>query len=122
MADLTNTFVATHYGQATATATYGLQPLWYLVHGTGIGSADSTAGDGVTTLGNYSKAVNAIGGVASIAVLGTATADDFMVAVDNSFTGRGANDGATTLKSLIDAATGVTTTVTAKTLSGATFA
>lgn len=128
MADLTNTNVARNYGKVAAGAFYGYQPKFFLVAGTNVGTADSTDGAGVTTLGNFSKAVVALQAQASTVFVGPRADGGFVVAVDGPTAGAyvSANtdtDVAAKLQAIVRAATGVTgATVTEKTLALADFA
>ena len=127
MADLTNTNVARNYGKVAAGAFYGYQPKFFLVAGTNVGTADSET-NGVTTLGNFSKAVVALEAQASIVFVGPRADGGFVVAVDGPTAGAyvSANtdtDVAAKLQAIVRAATGVTgATVTEKTLALADFA
>ena len=127
MADLTNTNVARNYGKVAAGAFYGYQPKFFLVAGTNVGKADSET-NGVTTLGNFSKAVVALEAQASIVFVGPRADGGFVVAVDGPTAGAyvSANtdtDVAAKLQAIVRAATGVTgATVTEKTLALADFA
>ena len=129
MADLTNTNVARNYGKVAAGAFYGYQPKFFLVAGTNVGTADSTnESTGVTTLGNFSKAVVALEAQASVVFVGPRADGGFVVAVDGPTAGAyvSANtdtDVAAKLQAIVRAATGVTgATVTEKTLALADFA
>lgn len=128
MADLTNTNVARNYGKVAAGAFYGYQPLFLLIAGTNVGTADSTDGAGVTTLGNFSKAVVALQAQASVVFVGPRGNDGFVVAVDSATAGayvssNSDTDVAAKIQAIVRAATGVSgATATAKTLAVGDFA
>lgn len=127
MADLTNTQVGRNYGKVAAGAFYGYQPLFLLIAGTNVGTADSES-NGVTTLGTFSKAVVALEAQASVVFVGPRSNDGFVVAVDSATAGAyvSANtdtDVAAKIQAIVRAATGVSgATATAKTLTLADFA
>lgn len=99
-------------GTAQPGAFFGLQPRFFNVALTGVHTG-YTAVDSA-----FEKAVRGINAVASIVILGTPASGNFVVAVDNSFDGRGDASAAATLKSAIDAATGGNATITEVALSG----
>lgn len=88
-------------------AFYGYQPIWVKVAGTGIGT------QGID--GNWERAVRAVQTVAATVIIGTPTADAFMVVVDGNTANVGGVAGA------ILAATGITVTVTTATDLGTTL-
>lgn len=99
-------------GTAQPGAFYGLQPRFFNVALTGIHT-------GYTAVeSTFEKAVRGINSVASIVVLGTPASGNVVVAVDNSFGGRGTDSATDTLAAAIDAATGGTSTVTEVSLVG----
>lgn len=99
-------------GTAQPGALYGLQPRFFNVALSGVHT-------GYTAVeSTYEKAVRGISAVASIVILGTPASGNFVVAVDNSFGGRGNDSAEDTLAAAIDAATGGSSTVTEVALSG----
>jgi hypothetical protein len=120
-----------HGGVVAETLTGGYQTTYFLVTGTNIGTADTVDGTtGVITDGNFSKAIRALQLNATTVFIGPRGANGFVVGLD---TGSAAPTGpaydtdasptvAERLKAELDAATGVTTTVVAKTLALADFA
>ena len=99
-------------GTAQPGAQYGLQPRFFNVALSGVHTS-YTAVDSA-----FEKAVRGINSVASIVILGTPASGNFVVAVDNSFGGRGSDSATATLAAAIDAATGGSSTVTEVALSG----
>jgi hypothetical protein len=120
-----------HGGVVAETLHGGYQTSFFLITGTNIGTADSVNGTtGVITDGNFSKAIRALQLNATTVFIGPRGNDGFVVGLD---TGSAAPTGpaydtdasptlAERLKAELDAATSVTTTVTAKTLAVADFA
>lgn len=103
-----------------ATLTGGYQMTFLLIAGTNIGTADSGGGTTAITEGNFTKAIRALQTIATVVYVGDRNADKFVVAVDGATaqpTGP-AYDTDTTptvterVKAVLDAATGVTTTIT----------
>lgn len=110
-------------GLTVAGSFYGYDPLVFSVAGTGVGTADTASVDGVAafTPGNYSKAISAIQTQMSIVHLGAREDNGFVIMVDaataNAYvSGNGDSDVGAAIDALVTAATGVTTTVAAKTL------
>jgi len=66
----------------------------------------------------YHKTLRAISSEATIVMVGTPAADDLTVVLEGAYAGAGSTAAAAQLKAVIDAATGTTTTVTARTFSG----
>jgi hypothetical protein len=99
-------------GTAQPGAFYGLQPRFFNVALTGVHTG-YTAVDST-----FEKVVRGISTVASIVVLGTPASGNVVVAIDNSFGGRGSDSATATLAAAIDAATGGSSTVTEVVLSG----
>lgn len=103
-----------------ATLTGGYPMLFLKIAGTDIGSADTGGGTTAIVEGNFTKALRALQTVASTVYIGTRAANQFVVAVDGSTaqpTGPAYDTDATPtvaerVKAVLDAATGVTTTVT----------
>lgn len=111
MAEVTRTNGTTIPG-----AFYGLTPQFYTVALTGVHT-------GYTLVDSaFEKAVRGINSVASIVILGTPASGAFVVAVDDSFQGRGTDTAIATLKAAIDNATAGTSTVAAVALVGAALA
>ena len=107
------------------TLTGGYQLAWYEIAGTGFDTTPTIVNS------NFENAVRGIETVATVVVLGTPGASGFMVGVDSStFGGRGDSSGygltgvsdTDTLDAAVTAFTSISTTVTAKTISGLTFA
>ena len=116
-------------GLTTAGSFYGYTPAFYLVTGTNVGTADVASADGVAafTEGNFAKAIRAIQTQMSIVHIGETAANGFVVVVDapsaNAYaTSNADTDVAAAIKALVDTATGVTSTVAAKTLALAEWA
>jgi hypothetical protein len=116
-------------GLTTAGAFYGYTPTFYLITGTDVGTADVASVDGVAafTQGNASKAIRAIQTQMSIVFIGPLSDNGFVVAVDapsaNAYaTSNADTDVAAAIDALVTAATSVSTTVVAKTLTLANFA
>lgn len=116
--------IAKVHGSTAAGAFYGYQPLFLLISGTGVGTADTVSAAGLITLqGNFGKAVRAIQIAASVVFIGPRSDNGFIVAIDAATASdNNAADVATLVDANITAATGVSTTVTAKTLTLADFA
>ena len=96
------------------------QQTFIKITGTNVGTADSVNGTtGAITDGNFSKAIRAIQTIATTSWIGPRDNDGFLVMVDGATaqpTGPAYNSDATPtfaerLKIVLDAATGVTTTV-----------
>jgi hypothetical protein len=109
-----------HGGVVAGTLTGGLQMTFLKIAGTNIGTADSGGGTSAITEGNFSKAIRALQTVATTVYIGTRANDQFVVAVDGATaqpTGPAYDTDSTPtvterVKAVLDAATGVTTTVT----------
>lgn len=102
------------------TLTGGYQMVFLKVAGTNVGTAD-TGGSGVAIVeGNFTKAIRAIQTVATTVYIGTRANNQFVVALDGATaqpTGPAFNTDSTPtvaerIKAVVDAATGVATTVT----------
>ena len=110
-------------GGPAAGAFYGYQPTFYLVTGTNVGTADTGGAGSAIVEGNWSKALRAIATVGSIVFVGPRADNGFCVAVDvATATDNGEASVATRIDTVVSAATGVSTTVAAKTLTLADFA
>lgn len=118
------TIPRTHGSVSSATLHGGYQTSFFLVTGTNIGAAD-TGNDIIgLTDGNFTKAIRAIQSIATTVFIGPAAANGFVVGLDGATaqpTGPAFDTDTTPtvaerLKSVLDTATGVTTTVAAKTL------
>jgi len=95
------------HGTVLAGAFYGYAPLFVLVEGVNVG---------VTGIdGNFERAVRALQTVAATVIIGTPTANEFMVVVD----GNTANLDA--VEEAVEAATGLAVTVTSATDLGTTL-
>lgn len=98
----------------------GYQMTFLKVAGTGVGTADSVGAGGAITDGNFAKAIRAIQSIATTVYIGTRADNQFVVALDGATaqpTGPAYDTDSTPsvaerIKAVIDAATGVTTTVT----------
>jgi hypothetical protein len=119
-----------HGGVVAETLHGGYQTSYFLVTGTNVGTADTVGAGGAITEGNFQKAIRAIQLNASTVFVGPRGNNGFVVGLD---TGSAAPTGpaydtdasptvAERLKAVLDTATGVTTTVVAKTLALADFA
>lgn len=119
-----------HGGVVAETLTGGYQMTWLTVAGTNVGTADSGGAGTAITEGNFTKAIRAIQTVATTVYIGPRADGGFVVALDGATaqpTGPAYDtDGSPTvaerIKAVVDAATSVTTTVTAKTMAFAEFA
>lgn len=98
----------------------GYQQTFLKITGTNVGTADSVNGTtGAITDGNWTKAIRAIQTIATTSWLGPRADDGFLVMVDGATaqpTGPAYNTDSTPtvaerIKAVVDAATGVTTTV-----------
>ncbi len=97
----------------------GYQMTFLKVTGTGVATADSVGAGGAITDGNFAKAIRAIQTVATLVWIGTRADDGFVVAVDGATaqpTGPAYDTDSTPtvterVKAVVDAATGVTSTV-----------
>jgi hypothetical protein len=108
----------------------GYQTSYFLITGTNVGTADAGGSGTAITEGNFSKAIRAIQTVATTVFIGPRADGGFLVGLDGATaqpTGPAFDTDATPtvaerLKDVVDTATGVTTTVTLKTLALAQFA
>jgi hypothetical protein len=96
---------------------YGYTPVILKVAGTGVGSADTVAGDGTITLGNFSKAIRAIELAASVVYIGTRANNQFVVIIDGPsasayVSANSDTDVAAAIAARVQSATSVSTTVT----------
>ena len=130
MTQALGTIQRVHGSPAANTLHGGYQTTYVLITGTNIGTVDTGGGTTAIVEGNYSKAIRAIQTLAITVFIGPATAGGFVVGVDGATaqpTGPAYDTDATPsfeerLKAVLDAATGVTTTVAVKTLALADFA
>ena len=98
---------------------YGYSPSVVKVYASNVGTADSGGSGTAITEGNFTKAIRAIQTIANIVFIGTRGDDGFLVIVDAPTaqpTGPAYDTDASPtfaerLKAVLDAATGVTTTV-----------
>ena len=119
-----------HGGVVAETLTGGYQMTWLTVAGTNVGTADSGGAGSAITEGNFTKAIRAIQTIATTVYIGPRADGGFVVALDGATaqpTGPAYDTDSTPtvaerVKAVVDAATSVTTTVTAKTLAFAEFA
>ena len=116
-------------GLTTAGSFYGYDPLILKIAGTAVGTADVASADGVAafTEGNFSKAIRAIQTQMSIVHIGARADNQFVVMVDaataNAYVSANTDvDVAAAVDALVTAATSVSTTVAAKTLTLAEWA
>ena len=113
-----------HGGVTAETLHGGYQTSFFLIEGTNIGTADSGGGTSAITEGNFSKSIRAIQTIATTVFIGPRANGGFVVGLDGATaqpTGPAydTDTGPTVaerLKAVLDDATGVTTTVTLKTL------
>ena len=110
-------------GLTTAGSFYGYDPIILKITGTGVATADTASVDGVAafTEGTLSKAIRAIQTQMSIVHIGERADNLVCVMVDgataNAYVSANSDtDVAAAVKALVDAATGVTSTVTEITL------
>lgn len=97
----------------------GYQQTFLKITGTGIGTADSGGSGSAIVEGNWSKSIRALQTVATTVWIGPRADNGFLVAVDGAtaqpdgpaYDTDGTPDVATRVKAVLDAATGVTTTV-----------
>ena len=102
---------------------YGLQPVILKVAGTGVGNADTGGSGAAIVEGNYTKAVRAIGRLASIVYLGTRANNQFVVILDkasaNPYVSANTDtDLAAAVDAVVEAATGLSGAVTVTDISG----
>ena len=108
-----------HGSPAAGTLHGGYQMTFLKITGTDIGTTDTGGGTTAIVEGNYTKALRALQTVATTVWIGPAEANGFVVAVDGATaqgTGPAFNSDesptvAERVKIVLDAATGVTTTV-----------
>jgi len=105
-------------GTTQAGSFYGYQPLFLLITGTNVGTADTQPGGGVAiTEGNFTKAIRAIETIGSIVIIGARADNGFVVALDGATASdNGEASVAARVDTVVTAATGVSTTVAVKTL------
>lgn len=124
MTQALGTIQRVHGSAAAGTLHGGYQTSFFLVTGTDIGTADTGGGTTAIVEGNYSKAIRAIQTIATTVFIGPAVANGFVVGVDGATaqpTGPAYDTDASPsfaerLAAVLLANTGVTATVTAKTL------
>jgi hypothetical protein len=130
MTQALGTIQRVHGSPAAGTLHGGYQQVFLLITGTNIGTTDTGGGTTAIVEGNYTKALRALQTVATTVFIGPAGANGFCVALDGATaqpTGPAYDTDATPtvaerVKAVLDAATGVTTTVAVKTLALADFA
>lgn len=130
MTQALGTIQRVHGNPAAGTLHGGYQQVFLLITGTNIGTTDTGGGTTAIVEGNYTKALRALQTIATTVFIGPAGANGFCVAVDGATaqpTGPAYDTDATPtvaerVKAVLDAATGVTTTVAVKTLALADFA
>jgi hypothetical protein len=119
-----------HGGVVAETLTGGYQTTYLLITGTNVGTADTGGAGSAITEGNFTKAIRALQTVATTVFIGPRGDNGFLVGLDGAtaqptgpaFDTDGSPTVAERVKAVLDTATGVTTTVTAKTLALAQFA
>lgn len=135
MTQALGTIQRVHGNPAADTLHGGYRTTFLLITGTNIGTTD-TGGGSLNDLpnpiveGNYTKAIRALQTVATTVFIGPASANGFCVGLDGMTaqpTGPAYDTDASPtvaerVKAVLDAATGVTTTVAVKTLTLADFA
>jgi hypothetical protein len=116
--------IARVHGTTAAGSFYGYQPLFLLITGTNVGTADTLDGNGlITAEGNFTKAIRAIQQAASIVIIGARSNNGFVVALDGATASdNGASSVAQRIDDVVTAATSVSTTVAVKTLTLAEWA
>ena len=108
----------------------GLQTVYLLIGGTNVGTADTGGAGTAITEGNWSKSIRAVQTIATTVFIGPRADNGFLVGVDGATaqpTGPAYDTDATPtvaerMAAVVTAATGVTATVTVKTLALADFA
>lgn len=112
------------HGGAEAGTFHGLPSKFFTIAATNVGTADTVDSDGlITAEGNFTKTMKAVNSVASVVYIGEREDNGLTIAIDNSYDGN--NDPETDaeeLKSVIDDATGLSVTVTEKTMAYSEFA
>lgn len=121
-------------GNTVATSVYGLAPRYFKIETGNVSLGNTSTANTTAYYGlpgsNFEKAVFAVGSVASIITLGAPANNGniFVVQVDNTFDGRGADDAKTTLQNVVSnalpTANAITVTESAGFVAGAfdTFA
>ena len=110
-------------GNPAAGSFYGYQPLYLLITGTNVGTADTGGAGSAIVEGNWTKALRAIQTVGTIVTVGPRANDGFVVALDTATASdNGEASVAARVDTVVTAATGVATTVAVKTLALADFA
>ena len=130
MTQALGTIQRVHGSPASGTLHGGYQTTFLLITGTNIGTTDTGGGTTAIVEGNYTKALRALQTVATTVFIGPAGANGFCVGLDGATaqpTGPAYDTDSTPtvaerVKAVLDAATGVTTTVAVKTLALADFA
>ena len=95
---------------------FGYQPLFLKVADTNVGTADSGGGTTAITEGNYTKAIRAIGQIASIVYLGARANNQFVVVLDKASanpydTANSDTDLGAAVVKVVEAATGLSSVV-----------
>jgi hypothetical protein len=119
-----------HGGVVAETLTGGYQTTYLLITGTNVGTADTGGAGSAITEGNFTKAIRALQTVATTVFIGPRGDNGFLVGLDGAtaqptgpaFDTDSTPSAAERVKAVLDTATGVTTTVTEKTLALAQFA
>jgi hypothetical protein len=119
-----------HGGVVAETLTGGYQTTYLLITGTNVGTADTGGAGSAITEGNFTKAIRALQTVATTVFIGPRGDNGFLVGLDGAtaqptgpaFDTDSSPTVAERVKAVLDTATGVTTTVTEKTLALAQFA
>ena len=117
-------------GVVAETLTGGYQTQYFTVTGSSVATADTGGAGTAITEGTFTKAIRAIQTVATIVYIGPRADGGFVVGVDGATaqpTGPAYDTDSTPtvaerLKAVVDTGTGVTSTVTLKTMALAEFA
>jgi hypothetical protein len=102
---------------------FGLQPAFLKVTAANVGTADTGGGTSAIVEGNYTKAIRAVGKLASIVYLGTRADGQFVVVVDKAsaspyVSANTDTDLAAAVKAAVDAAIGGGMNATVTDISG----
>ena len=119
-----------HGGVVAETLTGGYQTQYFTVTGSNVATADAGGAGTAITEGTFTKAIRAIQTVATIVYIGPRADGGFVVGLDGATaqpTGPAYDTDSTPtvaerLKAVVDTGTGVTSTVTLKTMALAEFA
>ena len=112
--------IRTNGSVVAGTLTGGYQMTFLKIAGTNVATADTGGGTAAIVEGNFTKAVRALSTIATIVYIGTRADNQVVIAVDGATaqpTGPAYDTDASPtvaerVKAVLDAATGVTTTIT----------